>query len=216
MEQYSPEEWEILSNLPVQAAIAAAMADGVTVIGSIREFDGGIAAIEAGAVAHPGNALVRAVLDALAEEAREIEAIDRMVDEGGAPLPDEDDVEDLPIEAIEPGTDLTPGLAEAVVTTASPTDAIVALEAPGVDPRDPDELLHEVVANAMQAREILAAKSTPEETSGYISWVMEIVDRVINRARSGGVLGIGGERVAEDEARFRAELAAALLGGSED
>jgi hypothetical protein len=40
--------------------------------------------------------------------------------------------------------------------------------------------------------------------------VLGIVERVINHTKSGGFLGIGGERVGEEEADFRTELAAAL------
>jgi hypothetical protein len=40
--------------------------------------------------------------------------------------------------------------------------------------------------------------------------VLDVVDRVINRSKSGGFLGIGGKRVGEEEADFRADLAAAL------
>jgi hypothetical protein len=213
-ERFTAEEWEILSALPSQAAIAAAVSDGVTLIGTVREINEGMAALEAGATAYAGNELILAILDEMTEQAQEVEEVDRMVGEGGAPPPPEDDVEDLPIDATEPMTETTTDFAEEVVTTASPTDAVAALEAPEVDPRDPNGFLHEVVANATQAREILAAKSTPDEAGSYKAWVIDIVDRVINRTRSGGFLGIGGERVDDEERKFRSELAAALAASS--
>jgi hypothetical protein len=207
---FSAEEWDILSALPSQAAIAAAVSDGVTLFGTIREFNAGMQAIEEGAATHAGNELIAAILTDMAEQAEDLAEAERMLDEGGAPPPAEDDVDDLPLEATEPGSETTSDLAEEVVTSSSATDAVAAIGAPDVDPRDPAAFLHEVIANATQAREILAAKTTPDETGGYTAWVLEVVDRVINRTKSGGFLGIGGERVDDEEADFRADLAAAL------
>lgn len=209
-ESYTTEEWAIISQLPPQAATAAAVADGVSVIGTNREIDAGIDAIEEGSTTYAGYALIAAILAEINEDAEELEAADRMVAEGGNPPPAEDDVDDLPIEAIEPMTDTEPEFADDVVISASPGDAVAALETPEVDPRDPGGFVHEVIANAMQAREILAAKSTPDEASAYKAWVLGVVERVINRTKHGGFLGIGGERVDTEEAQFRDELAAAL------
>jgi hypothetical protein len=208
-ESFSAEEWDILSALPSQAAIAAAVSDGVTLFGTIREFNEGMQAIEEGSAAHAGNGLIAAILTEMAEQAEDLAEAERMLDEGGAP-PAADDVDDLPLEATEPGSETTSDLSEEVVTSSSATDVVAAIGAPDVDPRDPGAFLHEVIANATQAREILAAKATPDETGGYTAWVLEVVDRVINRTKSGGFLGIGGERVDEEEANFRADLAAAL------
>src|SRR5215207_8241891 len=207
---FSAEEWDILSALPSQAAIAAAVSDGVTLFGTIREFNAGMQAIEEGAATHAGNELIAAILSDMAEQAEDLAEADRMLDEGGAPPPADDDIDDLPLEATEPGSETTSDLADEVVTSSSATDAVAAIGAPDVDPRDPGAFLHEVIANATQAREILAAKSTPDEAGGYTAWVLEIVERVINRTKSGGFLGIGGERVGDEEADFRADLAAAL------
>jgi len=207
---FSAEEWDTLSALPSQAAIAAAVSDGVTLFGTIREFNAGMQAIEEGAATHADNELIAAILTDMAEQAEDLAEADRMLDEGGAPPPADDDIDDLPLEATEPGSETTSDLAEEVVTSSSATDAVAAIGAPDVDPRDPAAFLHEVIANATQAREILAAKTTPDETGGYTAWVLEVVDRVINRTKSGGFLGIGGERVDDEEADFRADLAAAL------
>jgi hypothetical protein len=208
-ENYSAQEWEILSALPSQVAIAAAVSDGVSVTGTMREFHEGDQAIEEGASTHPDNALIASILEDMAEQARELEEAERMVAEGGAPPPFED-VDELPLEATEPMTETTTDFAEEVVTTTSAADAVMAVGAPDVDPRDAQHFLYEVIANARQAREILASKSTPEEIGSYNAWVLEIVDRVIERTRSGGFLGIGGKRVDEEEAAFRAALAEAL------
>ena len=209
-ESYTAQEWEIISVLPSQAAIAAAVSDGVGFFGTIREFNEGLEAVEGGAEAHAGNELIAAILTDMADQAEITAEAERMVAEGGTPPPAEDDVDELPAEAAEPDTEATAEDAEEVFASSSVSDAVAAFGAPEVDPRDPSAFVHEVVANATQVKEILAAKSTPDEVSGYIAWVLDIVDRVINRSKSGGFLGIGGKRVDEEEAEFRAELAAAL------
>lgn len=209
-EQFSPEEWDVVSTLPSQAAVAAAVSDGVTVIGTIRELNEGLTALEEGATAYPGNELITAILNDMVEHAREEEEAERMIAEGGTPPPADDDIDDLPVEATEPRSETNPDFTEEVVTTSSPTDAVAALEIPDVDPRDPGGFVHEVIANAMRVREILASKSAPDEAAGYRAWVLGIVERVINRTKSGGFLGIGGERVGDEEERFREELTAAL------
>lgn len=211
-ERFTSEEWTIVSELPSQAAIAAAVSDGLTVIGTIRELSEGMAALDEGATTYPDNELINAILTEMAEEVRLVEEESRMIAEGGAPPPAEEDLEDLPAEATEPRAETNPDFTEEVVTTASASDAVAAVGTPEVDPRDTSGFLHEVLANAMQAREILTAKSTPEEAAAYRAWVLGVVDRVVERTRSGGFLGIGGERVGDEEERFRSELAA-VLGG---
>jgi hypothetical protein len=50
-----------------------------------------------------------------------------------------------------------------------------------------------------EALEMLEAKATPEEVEAYKRLCLEIAQRVAERTKSGGVLGIGGERVSGDE-----------------
>jgi hypothetical protein len=209
-ERFSTTEWELISAFPSQAAIAAAVSDGVTVIGTVRELNEGLKALEDGVTDYPGNELITAVIDEMIEQTREAEEADRMIAEGGAPPPAEEDLEELPIEATEPGAETNPDFTEEVVTSSSPADAVAALEIPEVDPRDPNGFVHEVIANAMIVREILAAKASEAEAAGYRAWVNGVVERVINRTKSGGFLGIGGERVGDEEEKFRAEIVAAL------
>ena len=208
-DRFTSEEWEIVAGLPLQAMTAAAVANGVAVLGTMRELDEGRAAIVEGAETYPENALIAAILAELAEAVSEAEAAARMVDEGGT-LPDEPAVDEAPDSLIDPEFEPTPGLAGELELTAAPGDAVIALGAPEVDPRDPEAYVHEVVANAAQVREIMAAKATPDETAEYVAWIMAAVNRVINRAKSGGFLGLGGAGVDTEEARFRAELARAL------
>lgn len=77
---------------------------------------------------------------------------------------------------------------------------------------DEESFVLEAVTTAERARSILAEKATPDEAAMYSDWVLAIVTAVIERAKSGGFLGIGGERVDQAEARFRDALAAALRG----
>jgi hypothetical protein len=55
-----------------------------------------------------------------------------------------------------------------------------------------EQLLREALA-------ILEAKATPEEAEAYKRVCLEIAQRVAERTKSGGVLGIGGERVSGGE-----------------
>lgn len=209
-QRFTPTEWEIIAGLPTQAITAAAVADGIAVVGTLRELAAGREAIEEIGARYPDNALVAAVLAEIREQVAEEEAALRMEEEGGPTPTDDPALDDLPDTVGLPEAEIDPAAADDRTLNAAPGDAVVAIEAPEVDPHDPDGYLHEVIANAMQAREILAAKASPEEASAYAAWILGAVQRVIERTRSGGFLGIGGDRVDADEARFRNELAAAL------
>ena len=50
-----------------------------------------------------------------------------------------------------------------------------------------------------EALDLLEAKATPEEVEAYKRLCLEIAQRVAERTKSGGVLGIGGERVSGGE-----------------
>jgi hypothetical protein len=55
-----------------------------------------------------------------------------------------------------------------------------------------EQLLRDAVA-------LLEVKATPEEVEAYKNLCLEIAQRVAERTKSGGVLGIGGEKVSADE-----------------
>jgi hypothetical protein len=61
-----------------------------------------------------------------------------------------------------------------------------------------------------EALTTLAAKATPEEVEAYKRLCLEIAQRVAERTKSGGVLGIGGEKVSADEQQALARLHAIL------
>lgn len=184
---YTAVEWELVAGLAPMVAAAASIADGVTVIGTVREMDAGIRAMQAGITEYADNELITAILTEMVE-----------VDEAATG------------ESAEPHLDAAAMPAEVAVSSASVVDATATVAAPGVDANDPEAFIHETVANAMQVREILAAKSSPEEAEAYKAWVMHVLDVVINRSKSGGFLGIGGTRVGESEAKFKVDIAAAL------
>jgi hypothetical protein len=66
-----------------------------------------------------------------------------------------------------------------------------------------DGLLREALA-------LLEAKATPEEVEAYKQLCMQIGQRVAERTKSGGFLGIGGEKVSSDEQAALERLRATL------
>jgi hypothetical protein len=74
--------------------------------------------------------------------------------------------------------------------------------------RDVD--LGDVLDRARSAADLLAAKAGPGEAAAYRHWLVGIADQVVNAAKSGGFLGIGGSWVSESERRFVDELSTVL------
>jgi hypothetical protein len=70
--------------------------------------------------------------------------------------------------------------------------------------------LDEVLDRARTATDLLAAKAGPGEAAAYRHWLVGIADQVVNAAKSGGFLGIGGSWVSESERRFVDELSTVL------
>ena len=83
-------------------------------------------------------------------------------------------------------------------------------EAPQISPGDPAAFAADVIARAREAAEILSEKVPAEEAEAYRHWLVSIADDVITAAKSGAVLGIGGERVTPAERTFRDDLAEIL------
>jgi hypothetical protein len=80
---------------------------------------------------------------------------------------------------------------------------VLELGGAGVDPG-------EVLDRARAATDLLAAKAGPGEAAAYRHWLVGIADQVVNAAKSGGFLGIGGSWVSESERHFVDELSAVL------
>ncbi len=70
--------------------------------------------------------------------------------------------------------------------------------------------LGDVLTRARAATDVLAAKAGPGEAAAYRHWLVGIADQVVNAAKSGGFLGIGGSWVTESERRFVDELSTTL------
>jgi hypothetical protein len=73
-----------------------------------------------------------------------------------------------------------------------------------------EQLVPETVELAARVAELLAERVPPEESAAYAAWLRETAESVCGAARSGGILGIGGRRVSEEEEAFLAQLDAAF------
>jgi hypothetical protein len=83
-------------------------------------------------------------------------------------------------------------------------------ELPPVEPPDPAAYASDVLARAAEVATLLGGRVSEGDAGAYRHWLVEIADEVVGAAPSGGVLGIGGDRVTETERRFRDELARVL------
>jgi hypothetical protein len=70
--------------------------------------------------------------------------------------------------------------------------------------------LADVLDRARSAADLLTAKAGPGEAAAYRHWLVSIADQVVNAAKSGGFLGIGGSWVSESERHFVDELSTVL------
>jgi len=70
--------------------------------------------------------------------------------------------------------------------------------------------ISDVLDRARTATTLLAAKAGPGEAAAYRHWLVGIADQVVNAAKSGGFLGIGGSWVSESEREFVHELSVVL------
>jgi len=74
-------------------------------------------------------------------------------------------------------------------------------------PEDARARSQEVIRDAVG---ILEAKASPEELDAYKRFCLEIAERVAERTKSGGVLGVGGKSVSDAEQAALDELGATL------
>jgi hypothetical protein len=74
----------------------------------------------------------------------------------------------------------------------------------------PGEICDDVVKKCQQVTELLAAKSTAHEARQYRQWALSIGEKVAHAAKEGGFLGIGGERVSQEERNVLDAVATAL------
>ena len=74
-----------------------------------------------------------------------------------------------------------------------------------------ENLIPETFLRAQDAALILAAHVTEPEAMAYKSWLLETAESVCAAAKTGGgILGIGGKHVSDEEAEFLSKLEASL------
>jgi hypothetical protein len=72
-----------------------------------------------------------------------------------------------------------------------------------------EELEQNCLQDIRDAVELVRSKATPEELAEYKKFILGLAERVAN-ARKEGFMGLGGERVSEDEQAALREIEAAL------
>lgn len=75
---------------------------------------------------------------------------------------------------------------------------------------DDVEIIEDAVARCEDVAALLGEKSTVDEQDAYSTWTISVAEKVANAAKEGGFLGIGGQRVSEEEARVIAKVKRAL------
>ncbi|MFF5227664.1 hypothetical protein [Dactylosporangium sp. NPDC000521] len=68
----------------------------------------------------------------------------------------------------------------------------------------------DVIERAKAAHALLAAKASDADAESYRYWLITLADQVVSAAKSGDVLGFGGELITPAERNFRDTLAAVL------
>ena len=84
----------------------------------------------------------------------------------------------------------------------------VVASPPHVDPKSitPDQLPERI----REAIRIVGEKATPEEAEEYRQFILRVADAVAHAHKEGGVLGIGGKEVSEQEQAVLDQLASTL------
>lgn len=97
-------------------------------------------------------------------------------------------------------------------TGSTLVDEIVAGLGPSASQRfnSKEQLQAEAIGRIREAKEELAAKADESDVSAYRDFILAVAQRVAEADKSGGVLGIGGERVSEREAAAIEEIRDAL------
>jgi hypothetical protein len=88
--------------------------------------------------------------------------------------------------------------------------ALHLAELPVIEPDDPAGYARDVLDRATAAYDLLEAKAGEGDAAAYRHWLVTIAEAVATAARTGDVMGIGGELVSEAERRFIARLARTL------
>ncbi len=84
---------------------------------------------------------------------------------------------------------------------------------PSLNPNEmgrPDELRTQIPERIAQAVRTVEEKATPDELQQYRDFILRVADTVAHAHKEGGVLGIGGKEVSEEEQAALDELAATI------
>ena len=95
-------------------------------------------------------------------------------------------------------------------------DAIVA-EQPSINPAEfqgESDVPAALTEKLRQAVETLAAKGTGADVDAYKQFIVDLAQRVASAKKEGGVLGIGGKEISDNEQQALDEIAATLNGGT--
>jgi hypothetical protein len=76
--------------------------------------------------------------------------------------------------------------------------------------KTPEELRERGLTRIREAVNLLESKATAEEVDEYKQFILDVADTVANAKKEGGVLGIGGKPVSEEEKRAIDEIAQTL------
>lgn len=74
----------------------------------------------------------------------------------------------------------------------------------------PDQLREQLPQRIEEAVRTVEAKATPDEAEEYRAFILRVADVVAHAAKEGGVLGIGGKEVSEEEQAVLDQLAGKL------
>ncbi|MGH2988935.1 MAG: hypothetical protein ACRDMA_03595 [Solirubrobacterales bacterium] len=76
--------------------------------------------------------------------------------------------------------------------------------------KTPEELRERGLTRIREAVNLLERKATPEEVDEFKRFILDVANTVANAKKEGGVLGIGGKPVSEEEKRAIDEIAQTL------
>lgn len=110
------------------------------------------------------------------------------------------------LDAIAAGRSSDSALVRSVVAAiyAEPEDELVEL------PGGPDPFAEPVFGHCRRAADLLKHRVDPADAEAYLAWVRQIAVRVCGAAHSGGVLGLGDDRIGAQQQQFLDDLGVAL------
>jgi hypothetical protein len=76
--------------------------------------------------------------------------------------------------------------------------------------QSPEQLREKGLRRVREAVDLLEQKATPEEVEEYKKFILDLADTVAHAKKEGGVLGIGGKPVSDQEQAAIDEIKAAL------